>query len=148
MIKKMVISGILFVTLCLVGYNSISSGFVNLDHIGQGKLLSVTIDDHSCITSFCESTAPWMITVKDPKHLKGLESAFFYKIQDVFHHTKEDGVIYFIFHYEHKDIEFHLSISCDLTSGRIHYTDRQISYLFNQNEMKILGEIFTMTCTN
>ncbi len=148
MIKKIVISGLILITLCIVGYNSVSTGFVNLDYIGQGKLLSVTIEDHWCITSFCESTVPWMITVKDPKHLKGLESAFFNKIQDVFHKTNEDGVIDFIFHYEHKDIEFHLSISCDLTRGRIYYTDRQITYLFSKNDMKILDEIFTITCPN
>lgn len=146
MFKKIVITGILLITLCIVGYNSVSSGFVNLDYLGQGKLQSITIDDHACWTSFCNGKSPWVITVSDPKQLKGLESSFFNKIQDVFHHTLEDGPIYFIFHYEHKDIEFHASLSCDLSGGRIYYTDRQISYLFNKSEMSIFKEIFTMVC--
>jgi hypothetical protein len=146
MAKKIIISGILFITLCFVGYRSVSTGFVNLDYLGQGKLQSVTIDDQSCRTSFCEGTYPWVITVNDPKQLKRLERAFFNKIQDVFHLTNEDGSISFIFHYDHKDIEFHAGISCELTGGRIYYTDRQISYLFNKSEMSIFGEIFTIAC--
>ncbi|KAF0226514.1 MAG: hypothetical protein FD133_873 [Erysipelotrichaceae bacterium] len=146
MIKKIIICGVLLIMFCFIGYNSVSTGFVNLDYLGQGKLQSVTVDGRGCITSFCEGTSPWVITVNNPKQLKGLESAFFNKIQDIFHHTKEDGSLSFIFHYEHKDIEFHASLSCDLSGGRIYYTDRQISYLFNKSEMNIFSEIFTLVC--
>ncbi len=146
MTRKIIISGILLITLCYLGYKSVSTGFVNLDYLGQGKLQSVTIDDSGCVTSFCTGTYPWTIVVSDPKQIKRLETAFFNKIEDVFHLTQEDGSIGFIFHYDHKDIEFHAGISCDLSGGRIYYTDRQISYLFKKSEMRIFGEIFTIEC--
>lgn len=145
MIKKLVISGILLL-LGVGAFRLVSTGFYNLDYLGQGKLLSVTITDHACVSSFCEGKSPWLMTVNDPTQLKDLESAFFNKIQDIFHLTQEDGPIDFVFHYENSDIEFHASLHCNLTSGRIYYSDRQITYLFNKSEMAVFKELFLIDC--
>ena len=145
-LTKTLISLVVLIVICFIGYLSVSTGLYNLDYLGQGKLESVTIDDKNCITSLCENATPQIFTVSDPKQLKSLESTFFNKIQDVFHNTKEDGSIKLIFHYEKRDIEFHAGITCDQSSGRIYYTDRQITYLFSKRDMQTLKDIFAMKC--
>ena len=139
--KKIVIIGIIVIAVCSMFYYMVSTGFVNIDYIGQGPLNSVTIFDRGCFTSFCEGLTGEM-TVTSPEQLKALESAFFNKVQDVSHMTKEDGGLSFIFHYEKKDIEFHTNgIS---TSANIFYIDRGTVYHFTKNDLKIFNELFTV----
>jgi hypothetical protein len=122
-------------------YYMVSVAFFNMDYLGQDHLKSVTIYDRGCLTSFCEGLTGEM-TVTSPEQLKALESAFFNKVQDVSHMTKEDGGLSFTFHYEKKDIVFHTN-GIDITAN-IYYIDRGIVYHFNKNDLKILSELFTV----
>lgn len=140
--KKIVISIIVLIAVFALVYNIISTGFFNLDYVGQGRLNSVTIHDRGCETSICEYEN-WEMTVTSPDQLKLLEKAFFNKFLDPFHLTKEDGSIIFIFHYDKKDIEFHGGPNSDFSGGRIYYTDRQELYYFNKNDMAIFKALFS-----
>jgi hypothetical protein len=140
--KKILISAVVLVVLIGVAYRMISTGFYNLDYIGQGRLLSATFIDRACITNVCEENEDWQMTITDPAQLKKLESAFFNKFQDVNHLTKEDGGLTFILHYEHKDIEFHTG---GFNKGSlIYYIDRQIAYRYDKDYTEFFAELFTI----
>lgn len=140
--KKLVILGLVLIVVVSVILYLVTTGFYNLDYLGQGQLNSVTVRDSNCMTSICDAEN-WEITITSPDQLKSLESAFFSKIQDVSHLTTEDGTLIFIFHYDKKDIEFHVSINIAFTGGVIYYTDRQIVYNFNKSDMSIFKKLFT-----
>lgn len=140
--KKLVILGLMLIVVVSVVLYLVTTGFYNLDFLGQGHLNSVTVRDSNCMTSICDAEN-WEITITSPDQLKSLESAFFSKIQDVSHLTTEDGTLIFIFHYDKKDIEFHASINIAFTGGVIYYTDRQIVYNFNKSDMSIFKKLFT-----
>ncbi|TXT18373.1 MAG: hypothetical protein FD133_869 [Erysipelotrichaceae bacterium] len=141
-IKRNVIIGLFILSIFCLVYYLVSVAFFNMDYLGQGHPNSVTVHDSACITSICDEEN-WEITITSPEQLKDLESAFFNKTQDIFHFTKEDGPMSFVFHYDKKDIEFHASINIEFKGGTIYYTDRQIVYYFNKSDMSIFKEIFT-----
>jgi hypothetical protein len=116
-----------------------------MDYLNQGDLNSITIIDHGCFTSICEEE-DWEITITSRDQMKDIESVFFNKIQNIFHYTQEDGPMYFIFHYDKKDIEFHASLACDYSGGVIYYTDRQIKYNFQKSDMRIFKKLYTTSC--
>lgn len=140
--KKILISAVILVVLVGVAYNMITTGFYNLDYVGQGRLLSATFIDNPCITNVCDENEDWQMTITDPVQLKKLEAALFNKFQDINHWTKEDGGLTFILHYEKKDIEFHTG---GFKKGDpIYYTDRQIVYNYDKDYTEFFAELFTI----
>jgi hypothetical protein len=133
---------IVFIILTLlVGVILVNTSVINLDHLGQGKLLSVVIDDQTCYTTICENGSRELI-ITEPKILSSLESVFFYKVRDVFHMTKESGNLTFTFNYEHKTIIFDAGIEVGFTKGLIYYIDRVSVYHFDQSGIKTLKSLF------
>ncbi len=141
--KKTASSLLVIILVVLLSFYMASERIINLDYLGQGKLISVTIIDSGCNTSIC-SEEDWELTITDPDQLKSLQSVFFNKIKDITHITKEGGSMLFIFHYEKTDIEFQAAIQSGFKRGVIYLTHQSATYHLTKEDLKFLNTLFTL----
>ena len=124
-----------------MGMILVNTGVVNLDQTGQGKLRSVVITDQTCYTTICAEGSRELV-ITDSKTMSALEDAFFNKVQDLFHMTKESGNLTFTFNYERKTIVYEAGIEKGFKKGLIYYISRKSVYHFDQNGFKTLDSLF------
>jgi hypothetical protein len=136
---KKIFFGLLITLLLFLGVSAIQHAYINVDHLGKGKLNSVTI---VCLDLLGLECTTQTSTITDQASLDKLESIFFMKITTNLAFTKEKGYYEFIFNYQNASIDFNVWGQFKNLTAKIKYAARTRDYALSKTDIEYLATLF------
>jgi len=136
---KRLIMIISFIVLLIFAIYLVNHAYVNLDHLGKGKLTSVTIQCNNIYE--CASISK-ITTISDKATLDKLESIFFMKTtSSIGAVTQEKGFYDFVFNYQAATIKFNIVLDFKNQTGKIKYETKSRDYTLTKSDIEYMTKL-------
>lgn len=135
---RRLVTSFLVVLFVIFAIYLVQHSYVNFDHLGKGKLASVTL---ACLSEdICKhSTEPIRIT--DKAALQKFESVFFLKVTtNLVGFTKEGLPWEITFNYQDESVTFNVGMSVENQTGYYKYAAKGHDYAFSKKDVAFLSE--------
>ncbi|MGB7595181.1 MAG: hypothetical protein WBL80_06425 [Erysipelotrichaceae bacterium] len=136
---KRLIMIVTFIVLLIFAIYLVDHAYVNLDHLGKGKLNSVSIQ---CNNIYECASITKITTISDKATLDKLESIFFMKTtSSIGAVTQEKGFYDFVFNYQVATIKFNVVLDFKNQTGKIKYGAKARDYTLTTSDIAYLTNL-------
>jgi hypothetical protein len=135
---KRLVMVISFILLVIFGIFLVDHAYINLDHLGKGKLNSVTIE---CLHAPSCTVTKEPVRITDITEMKKLESVFYMKVtSNLLGFTKEGLPWKITFNYDEASVDFNVGIDTAKQTGYYKYEAKDHDYHFTKADVEYLSK--------